>query len=138
MWFLNTVCLSAAAVSVTAAQQETCQILNSVSWPFSQAANRVITHTHTLTVTVAAGRLHQPAVLVVAHHGLVAVALSTLLDVSLDLHPQDALHPASLGQDAVRPVPHWLGVVLVTGTVLGLAQRVHLRVLALVFLLAPP
>ena len=52
-------------------------------------------------MTVAAQRLHQPVVLVVAHHGLVAVALSTLLDVPLDLHPQDALHPAPFRQDAV-------------------------------------
>lgn len=77
--------------------------------------------THALTVTVAAGGLHQPVVLVIAHHGLVAVALPALLDVSLDLHSQDALHSSSFGQDAVGPVPHRLGVVLVAGTVLGLA-----------------
>lgn len=91
-----------------------------------------------LTVTVAAQSLYQPVVLVIADHGLVAVALAALFDVPLNLHAQNALHSASFRQDAVRPVPHRLGVVLVTGTVLGLTQRVHLSVLTLVFLLAPP
>lgn len=89
-------------------------------------------------MTVAAQSLYQPVVLVIANHGLVAVALATLLDVPLDLHPQNALHSASFRQDAVRPVSHRLGIIFITGAVLGLTQRVHLSVLALVFLLAPP
>lgn len=89
-------------------------------------------------MTVAPRRFHQPAVLVVAGHGLIAVALPALLDVSGNGQSQDIVQPVSLGQDAVRPVAHGPGIVLVTGTVLGLAQRVHLGVLALVFLLTPP
>lgn len=91
-----------------------------------------------LTVAVAPGCFHQPVVLVVACHGLIAIALPTLLDVSRNFQSQDVVQPVSLGQDAVRPVAHGPGIVLVTGAVLGLAQRVHLGVLALVFLLAPP
>lgn len=87
-------------------------------------------------MAVAAGVLHDATVLVVAGHGLVAVPLAALLDVTLDLHPQLALHAAALGEDAVRPVAHWLGVVLVARTVLGLAQGIHLIVLALVALFA--
>lgn len=89
-------------------------------------------------MTVAPRRFHQPAVLVVAGHGLIAVALPTLLDVSRNGQSHDIVQPVSLGQDAIRPVAHGPGVVLVTGTVLGLAQRVHLGVPALVFLLTPP
>lgn len=89
-------------------------------------------------MAVAAGCLHQPAVLVIACHGLVAMALAALLDVSLHLHSQDTLHTAALRQDAVRPIPHGLCVVFVTGAVLCLAQGVQLRVPALLFLFALP
>lgn len=91
-----------------------------------------------LTVTVATGCFHQPVVLVIAGHSLIAVALPTVLDVSWNFQSQDIVNAASLGQDAVRPVAHRPSVVLVTGTVLGLAQRIHLGVLALVFLLTLP
>lgn len=91
-----------------------------------------------LTVTVATCCFHQPVVLVIAGHSLIAVALPTVRDVPWDLQSQDIVHAASLRQDAVGPVAHWPGAVLVTGTVLGLAQRIHLGVLALVLLLAPP
>lgn len=83
------------------------------------------------TVAVAAGRLHQLVVLVVASHGLVAVPLATLLDVALDLHTQLTLQAPPLREDTVRPVPHRLGVVLVARAVLGLTQRVCLMVPAL-------
>lgn len=89
-------------------------------------------------MAVAAGRLHHAVVLVVADHGLVAVALAALLDVALDLHAQLALHAAPLRQDAVGPVAHGLGVVLVTGAVLHFGQRIHLVVLTLVALLTLP
>lgn len=89
-------------------------------------------------MTVAARRLHQPVVLVVAHHGLVPVALTAFLDVPLDLHAQLALHAAPLWQDAVRPVAHRLGVVLVAGAVLRLGYRVQLVVLALIAFFALP
>lgn len=88
------------------------------------------------TVAVAARVLHNATVLVVAGHGLVAVSLAAFLDVPLDLHPQLALHAAALGQDAVRPVAHWLGVVFVARAILGLAQRIHLMVFTLVTLFA--
>ena len=91
-----------------------------------------------LTVAVAARGLHQPVVLVIAHHGLVAVALAALLDVPLDLQAQRPLGPAPLRQDAIRPVAHGLGVVLVAGAVLGLRQWVQLVDLALLPLLALP
>lgn len=93
---------------------------------------------YVLTVTVATCRFHQPVVLVIAGHSLIAVALATVLDVSWNFQSQDIVYAATLRQDAVRPVAHWPGVVLVTGTVLGLAQRIHLGVPALIFLLAPP
>lgn len=93
---------------------------------------------YALTMTVAPSCFHQPVVLVIACHGLISIALPTLLDVSRNFQSQDIFHPVSLRQDAVRPVAHRPGIVLVTGTVLGLAQRVHLGVLALVFLLTPP
>lgn len=89
-------------------------------------------------MAVAARVLHNATVLVVAGHGLVAVPLAALLDVALDLHPQLALHTAALGKDAVRPVAHRLGVVLVARTVLGLAQRKHLVVFTLLALFALP
>jgi len=91
-----------------------------------------------LTVAVAARGLHDAVVLVVAHHGLVPVSLATLLDVTLDLHAQLTLHTAPLGQDAVRPVAHGLGVVFVTRAILGLALGVHLGVFTLVMLFALP
>lgn len=91
-----------------------------------------------LTVTVATCCFHQPVVLIIAGHSLIAVALPTVLDVSWNFQSQDTVYTASLRQDAVRPVAHWPSVVLVTGTVLGLAQRIHLGVLAFVFLLTPP
>lgn len=72
-------------------------------------------------MTVAPRCLHKAIILVVAHHGLVAIALATLLNITLNLHAQDTLHTASLRQDAVRPVAHRLGIVLITGAVLGLA-----------------
>lgn len=93
---------------------------------------------YALTMTVAPSCFHQPVVLVIACHGLISIALPTLLDVPRNFQSQDIFHPVSLRQDAVRPVAHRPGIVLVTGTVLGLAQRVHLGVLALVFLLTPP
>lgn len=77
-------------------------------------------HEQPLTVTIAAGRLYQSVVLVVADHGLVAVALATLLHIPLDLQAQQALGSARLGQDAVGPVAYRLRVVLVAGAVLGL------------------
>lgn len=89
-------------------------------------------------MAVAPRCLHQPVVLVVAGHGLIAVALPALLDVPWNRQSQDIVQPGSVRQDAVRPVAHWPGVVLVTGTVLGLAQRIHLGVPALVLLLTPP
>lgn len=89
-------------------------------------------------MAVATCRFHQPVVLVIAGHSLIAIALPTMLDVSRNLQSQDIVRAASLGQDAVRPVAHGPGVVLVTGAVLGLAQWIHLGVLALVLLLAPP
>lgn len=87
-------------------------------------------------MAVAARVLHNATVLVVAGHGLVAVPLATLLDVTLDLHAQLALHAAALGEDAVGPVAHRLGVVLVARAVLRLAQRIHLIVFTLVALFA--
>lgn len=72
-------------------------------------------------MTVAPRRLHKVVILVVAHHGLVAIALAALLNITLDLHPQDTLHSSSLRQDAVRPVAHRLSIVFVAGAVLGLA-----------------
>lgn len=87
-------------------------------------------------MTVAARSFHQATVLVVARHGLVAVALTALLDVPLHLHAELTLHAAVLRKDAVRPVPHRLGVVLLTRAVLGLTQGVHLVVFTLVTLFA--
>lgn len=72
-------------------------------------------------MTVAPGCLYKAVILVVAHHGLVAIALATLFNITLNLHAQDAFHSASLRQDAVGPVAHWLGIVLIAGAVLGLA-----------------
>lgn len=86
-------------------------------------------------MTVAAGRLDEAVILVVAHHSLVAVALAALLYISLDFHAQDALDSASLGQDAVRPVAHGLGIVLIAGAVLGLGEGVDLSVFTVVSLL---
>lgn len=93
---------------------------------------------YTLTMTVAPCCFHEPVVLVIACHGLIAIALSTLLDICRNFQSQDIVQPVSLRQDAVRPVAHRPGIVLVTGTVLGLAQRVHLGVFAFVFLFTPP
>lgn len=47
-------------------------------------------------MAVTAGRLHYAIVLVIAHHGLVTISLATLLDVTLDLHAQVALHATTL------------------------------------------
>lgn len=49
-----------------------------------------------LTMAVTARGLHYAIVLVIAHHGLVTISLATLLDVTLDLHSQLALHTAAL------------------------------------------
>ena len=94
------------------------------------------THTHNITMAVAAWGFYQSVFLIVTHHRLETVTLATLFDVTLDSHAQNALHTATLWQDAVRPVAHRQGIVLVTRAVLGLTQRVHLGVLTLVFLLA--
>lgn len=85
-------------------------------------------------MTVAARSLHQATVLVVARHCLVAVALTTFLDVPLHLHAKLALHAAVVRKDAVRPVSNRLGIVLLTRAVLGLTQGVHLVVFTLVTL----
>lgn len=83
-------------------------------------------------MAVAARSLHNLVVLVVARHGLISITLATLFDVPLDLHAQLTLYAAALGEDTIGPVPHRLGVVLVTGAVLGLTQWKHLMVPALV------
>ena len=89
-------------------------------------------------MAVAARRLHYTVVLVIAHHGLVAVSLTALLDVTLDLHAQLALHAATLRKDTVRPVSHRLSVVFITWAILGLTQGIDLVVFTLVSLFALP
>ena len=86
------------------------------------------------TVAVAPGRLHEPAILVIARHRLVAISLTTFLDISLDLHSQQHFR-LPLGQNAVGPVSHRLCVILVTGTVLRLNQGVQMRIFTFFLLL---
>lgn len=52
-------------------------------------------------MTVTTRGFHDPVVLVIAHHGLVAIALTTLLDVTLYFHAKLALHAAALRKDTV-------------------------------------
>ena len=86
------------------------------------------------TVAVAPGRLHEPAVLVIARHRLVAVSLTTLLGISLDLRSQQHFR-FPLWQNAVGPVSHRLCVILVAGAILRLNQGVQMRIFTFFLLL---
>lgn len=52
-------------------------------------------------MAVATRSLHYAVVLVVAHHGLVAVSLATLFDVTLYLKAKLTLHLTTLRKDTV-------------------------------------
>lgn len=48
-------------------------------------------------MAVTARSFYDAVILVIAHHGLVAISLAALLDVTLDLHAKLALHADALG-----------------------------------------
>lgn len=85
-------------------------------------------------MAITARVFHNAIVLVITGHCLVTISLAALLHVTLNFHPQLPLHTTAFRKDAVGPVAHWLGIVFVAWAVLGLTQRIHLMVFALVSL----